>query len=281
VSHAYKREQGVAEAASRAAGALIRSHAGGLAAAEVSEKSEHDVVTFVDHASETLIRSHIQRAFPGDAVLGEEGADAPADAPGDGRLWVVDPLDGTTNFAHGIPPYSVAVALYDAGRPVMGVVYDVAHDELFSAVRGGGFTMDGRPAHVSATDDVRNALIGTGFPYRDYRYMGGYMETFQTVARAARGVRRHGSAAVDLAWVACGRFDGFFEAGLSPWDIAAGALLVEEAGGHVDGLPAGADAVWGGAIVASNGRIHDALTEATQPLGEAWATRESGGTSSR
>ena len=271
--HDYTNELTIADEAARAAGALIRSHAGGLAADAVAEKSEHDLVTFVDHQAEAVIRARIAAAFPGDAVLGEEDAGAAdVDGPGAGRMWVVDPLDGTTNFAHGIPPYSVAIAFYDAGAPALGVVYDVAHDELFTAVVGGGFRVDGRPAHVSATPDLGHALIGTGFPYRDYRYMDGYLETFEAVARAARGVRRHGSAAVDLAWVACGRFDGFFEAGLSPWDMAAGAILVREAGGRVNGL-AGADAVWDGSIVASNGRIHDALMRAAEPLARSWVGR--------
>ncbi len=270
----YVIELSTAEGAARAAGAFIRSHAGGLAADAVAEKSEHDLVTFVDHEAEAIIRARIAEVFPGDAVLGEEDDGAVVGvAPEAGRLWVVDPLDGTTNFAHGIPPYSVSIALYEAGAPTMGVVYDVAHDELFTAVAGGGCFVDGRPAGVSETKEMRQALIGTGFPYRDYRYMAGYMETFEKVARAARGVRRHGSAAVDLAWVACGRFDAFFEAGLSPWDMAAGALLVREAGGRVDGMPAGVEPVWDGAIVASNAGIHETLMTASVPLARAWASR--------
>jgi len=265
----FDAERTIAGHVAREAGALIRARAGSVDAATIAEKDTHDLVTEVDLAAEALIRERIIASFPSDGFLGEEqvGADGP---PERGRLWVVDPLDGTTNFAHGIPPYAVSIALYLDGSAVVAAVYDVPHDELFTAAAGAGATVNGRPTRVSDTSDIDRALIATGFPYRDYRYMEGYMESFEAVARAARGVRRHGSASVDLAWVAAGRFDGFFEAGLAPWDMAAGALLVAEAGGRVDGLPAGADAVWAGAVLASNGLIHEALAGMTEPLGRAW-----------
>jgi myo-inositol-1(or 4)-monophosphatase len=273
----YARERAVAEAAAREAGAFIRAHAGTLGAEAITQKGVHDLVTVVDREAEALVLRHLRAAFPADAVLAEESA-AGADlgASDAGRRWIVDPLDGTTNFTHGVPPYAVSIALEEAGRLVVGVVYDVPHDELFAAVRGGGLTRNGAPAGVSDTARLDDALIATGFPFRDFRYLDGYVAAFRAVAQATRGIRRHGAASVDLAWVACGRFDGFFEAGLAPWDAAAGVLLVEEGGGRVEGLPAGAHPVFDGGLVVSNGRLHAALREAAAPLGAAWAARSGG-----
>jgi myo-inositol-1(or 4)-monophosphatase len=267
------RERAVAEAAARAAGAVIRQHAGRLTEDAVRDKGIHDPVTLVDEEAQRVILVHLHEAFPADFVLAEEGAAAPV-APGEGRCWIVDPIDGTTNFIHGVPPYAVSIGLRgDDGTDLLGVVYDVTHDELFAAAHGGGLTLNGRPAAVSATTTLDASLIATGFPFRDYRYVEGYLAAFERVIRQTRGVRRHGSAAIDLAWVACGRFDGFFEAGLSPWDGAAGVVLVREGGGTVAGLPPGTDPVFSGGVVASNGRIQAALEAAAEPLGAAYAVR--------
>ncbi|MDX1421223.1 MAG: inositol monophosphatase family protein, partial [Rubricoccaceae bacterium] len=201
-----------------------------------------------------------------------EGADEETIAPvAEGRRWIVDPLDGTTNFTRGVPPYAVSIALQDGAALVLGVVLDVSHDELFSAVRGQGLRLVGAPASVSETHALDGALVGTGFPFRDYRYVAGYLKAFEAVVRSTRGVRRPGAAAVDLAWVACGRYDGFFEAGLAPWDVAAGRVLVEEGGGRVAGLPDGTDPVFSGGVVATNGHLHDVLAAAAAPLGAAYA----------
>src|SRR5690606_6102235 len=271
----------VAEAAAREAGALIRRHVDGPLDA-VRDKGLHDLVTEVDEAAERLILARLRAAFPDDAVLAEESAEGEsaegesaegAMAARPGRCWIVDPLDGTTNFAHGVPPYAVSIALQEDGEGVVGVVYDVPHDELFVAVRGRGLTLNGRPARVSGTAALGEGLAATGFPFRDYRSVGGYLATFEQLIRRTRGVRRHGAASVDLAWVACGRFDGFVEAGLAPWDTAAGVVLVREGGGTGAGPPAGAGPECGGGIVASNGRIHAALAEAAGPLGEAYGAR--------
>jgi len=271
-SSAYARERATAEAAAREAGAFIRRHAGGIDPAAVRDKGHHDPVTFVDEEAQRLIAERLHAAFPGDGLLAEEGADEPAIAPtSEGRRWIVDPLDGTKNFSRGVPPYAVSIALQDGPALVLGVVLDVAHDELFSAVRGHGLTLDGRPVSVSETDALGASLIATGFPFRDYRYVRGYLEALEAFMRTTSGVRRPGAAAVDLAWVACGRCDGFFEAGLAPWDSAAGVVLVEEGGGRVSGLPDGADPVFSGGIVASNGRLHAAMMEAAAPLGAAYA----------
>lgn len=268
----YARERAVAEAAAREAGAFISRHAGRLGADAVRAKRLHDLVTFVDEEAQRLITARLRAAFPTDDLLAEEGGDACAHPVADGRRWIVDPLDGTTNFTRGIPPYAVSIALQDGVALVLGVVLDVAHGELFVAERGQGLWHDGRPAAVSETSTLEESLVATGFPFHDYRYVQGYLAAFEAFMHAARGVRRHGAAAVDLAWVACGRFDGFFEAGLAPWDTAAGCVLVEEGGGRVTGLPDGTDPVFSGGLVASNGRLHTAMAEAAAPLGEAWGS---------
>ncbi|NNF57763.1 MAG: inositol monophosphatase [Rhodothermaceae bacterium] len=269
-SSPFARERTVAEAAAREAGALIRQHAGHLGAEAVRAKGTHDLVTVMDEEAQRLIIARLQEAFPNDAILAEEGADEAAPASVKGRRWIIDPIDGTTNFTHGVPPYAVSIGLQDGSDLVLGAVYDVPHDELFLAARGEGLTLNGGPAGVSTADTLDASLIATGVPFRDYRYVEGYLAAFERVMRGTRGIRRHGSAAMDLAWVACGRFDGFFEAGLSPWDVAAGVLLVREGGGRVAGLSAGADPVFSGGLVASNGRLHEALAEAVGPLREAY-----------
>lgn len=269
--HDYAHERDVAEAVARDAGALIRLQAGHFNTDSIREKRIHDLVTDVDEAAERLIVERLQEAFPEDAILAEESAGERIE-PHAGRRWIIDPLDGTTNFMHGVSPYAVSIALQDGGEGVLGVVYDVPHDELFVAVRGQGVTVNGVPGQVSETETLENSLIATGFPFRDYRYVEGFLETFETLIRTTRGLRRHGAAAVDLAWVACGRFDGFFEAGLAPWDTAAGIVLVQEGGGTVSSLPSGYDPVFDGGLIASNGRIHGGMVRAAKPLGTAYRT---------
>ncbi len=273
----FDAERRVAEAAARAAATFIRSHAGRLRADDVRAKGTHDLVTFVDEGSQRIVLAHLREAFPDDERIGEEGAEDVAARLGRGRVWIVDPLDGTTNFAHGVPPYAVSIGLRVEGQGAVGVVLDVASGELFSAARGAGLMVDGEPAQVSATDRLDDALLATGFPFRDYRYVEGYLRTFEAAIRSTRGVRRHGAAAVDLAWTAAGRFDGFFEAGLAPWDVAAGVVLVEAAGGRVAGLWDGADPVASGGLVAAGPRLFDALAEVVRPLGDAFREATDGG----
>lgn len=265
----FDAERQVAERAARAAAAFIRPHAGGLAADALRQKGVHDYVTFVDEGSQRIVLAALADAFPDDTLVGEEGADAGHDLDA-GRVWIVDPLDGTTNFSHGVPPYAVSIGLRVDGVGAVGVVLDVSSGTLFSAARGAGLTVDGEPAAVSQTARLHDALIATGVPFRDYRYVDGYLAAFEAVMRSTRGIRRHGAAAVDLAWVAAGRFDGFFEAGLAPWDVAAGLVLVEAAGGEVRGLWDGADPVTTGGMTASGPGIADALAEAVAPLGRAY-----------
>jgi len=222
--------------AARAAGVLVA----GLdrARAEVVTKSSRtDLVTDIDRASEQLIVEALRRARPDDAVLAEEGG---GHAGTSGYRWVIDPVDGTTNYVYGHPPYAVSIALEDAEGALVGVVHDAASDEVFTAVRGGGATLDGRPIRCSSTVELPEALVATGFSY-DAGRRGRQAQVLRAVLPAVRDIRRHGAASVDLCWVACGRVDAFYERGLAPWDLAAGGLVARESGARtvdLDGGPA-------------------------------------------
>ncbi len=255
----------MAVAAARRAAHLIRMYVGQVGD-DIREKGVHDLVTHVDEQAQRLIIEHLTGAFPDYEVLAEEGAGAIVrEAPRAGR-WIIDPIDGTTNFTHGVPPYAVSIALQVGEELVLGVVLDVARDELFTAIRGGGMFVNGVRARVSRTDELAESLLATGFPYRRFEHLASYLAILGTFLRASRGVRRHGAASIDLAYVACGRFDGFFETGLQPWDVAAGTVLVAEAGGQVTDYAGGPEAVYGRQIVASNGRIHQALLDLLAPM---------------
>ena len=241
----------------RDAGRLLAEKFG--RALQVSNKGDIDLVTEADLASERLIVERVRSYHPRHAILTEEAGDVAAagGAPSEYK-WIVDPLDGTTNYAHGYPVFCVSIALEHEGRVVVGVVYDPLRDELFAAERGGGATLNGRRARVSETDDLNRALLCTGFPY-DVRERGDFARHFRNFIMSAQSVRRDGAAALDLAYVACARFDGFYEEGLRPWDVAAGVLLVEEAGGrvtHYDGQPFDH---YRPPIAASNGLVHEAM----------------------
>lgn len=248
-----------ATAIATGAGAMIRAAWDGERA--VSFKGEVDLVTDTDRAVEAFVVDRLRAAFPGHAILAEETATAAdfalidADTP----VWVVDPLDGTTNFAHRYPHVAVSIGLCRRGDPVLGVVHDPMRGETFAAARGLGATLDGRPVRVSATDSLDAALVGTGFPYDRRDHAAAYLRFVEDFLRRVQGIRRAGTAALDLCWVACGRLDGFWELKLKPWDVAAGAAIVLEAGGTVtdfDGAPFDPRAQ---RIVASNGRIHAAM----------------------
>ena len=230
-------------------------------ALQVSNKGDIDLVTEADIAAERLIVERIRSYHPRHAILTEESGDVVSlgDA-GSEYKWVIDPLDGTTNYAHGYPVFCVSIALEHEGRVVLGVVYDPTRDELFAAERGQGATLNGRSLRVSETDELNGALLCTGFPY-DVRDRGDFARHFRNFIMRAQSVRRDGAAALDLAYVAAGRFDAFYEEGLRPWDVAAGVLLVEEAGGrvtHYDGSPF---RIYTPPIAASNGLIHEAMLE--------------------
>ena len=227
---------------------------------EISNKSEIDLVTESDLASERLIIDRIKTYYPRHAILAEEsGASEPVDreSPSDWR-WIIDPLDGTTNYAHGYPCFCVSIGLECKGRMELGVVYDPMRDEMFTAERGQGAALNGRRIRVSPTPTLASALLCTGFPY-DVRERSKFARHFANFIMAAQGVRRDGAAALDLAYVAAGRFDGFWEEGLKPWDVAAGSLIIEEAGGRVSNYVDGPMNIFTPPILASNGLIHEAM----------------------
>lgn len=259
----------VAAAAALAAGRLIRQHAGRLGGDAQREKGTHDLVTEIDVAAQDIITAHLLAAFPDHEILAEEG-DAGADPRGqpiaDGYRWVIDPIDGTTNFIHGMTPYCVSIGLQHRAEMVVGVIYEVSHGEMFTGVRGGGAYLNGARIEASEVGDLGSALVTTGFPYRAFEHVESYLEVFAAFMEQSQGVRRPGSSAYDLACLAAGRFDGFFETGLSPWDVAAGVLLVEEAGGRVSDYRGGEFPVYEYQMLASNGRVHDAMLALVEPM---------------
>jgi myo-inositol-1(or 4)-monophosphatase len=223
-------------------------------------KGDVDPVTQVDRDAETAIRSVIGSHFPDDHVLGEEGG---GDDWRHGRVWIVDPLDGTVNFVHRLPQVAVSVALWSDGRPLVGVIVDVARNDEFVAVAGEGATMNGETIHVSETTTLDRSLVSTGFPYDRREHAGAYLKVMEQVMKASQGTRRLGAAALDLAWLAAGRYDAYWEhggpQGIKPWDVAAGMLLVTEAGGTYTNESGGLFQLEAKAHVASNGKVHDEL----------------------
>ena len=243
----------LAQRLAREAGALLRERY--ETSFEVRTKSSSiDLVTEVDHACEALIVEALGRERPGDAILAEEGGGHDrADAE---WRWIVDPLDGTVNFAHGYPRFCVSIGVEHRGERSVGVVYDPLLDEEYSALRGGGARLNGRALRVSARERLDDALLATGFAYDVRRSTRDNIDHFATMLKRARALRRDGSAALDLCYVAAGRLDGYWELRLHPWDVAAGLLIVREAGGHTSDLAGGPAPRSGEAVVASNGRIH-------------------------
>jgi myo-inositol-1(or 4)-monophosphatase len=229
----------------------------------IQKKGRIDLVTAADLAAERMFRELIAERFPDHAVIGEEAEVLPGAR--DARVqWIIDPVDGTTNFAHGLALFCVSIALQIDGVLQVGVVYDPIGEEIFAAERGQGCRLNGVPVRVSGTPDLVNAMLCTGFPYSVGEDRARQVETFAAFLGEAQAVRRLGSAALDLAYVAAGRFDGFWEQRLHAWDIAAGVLLVEEAGGQVTGLDGGPIDIFAGHIVASNGLVHDQMLAVAQ-----------------
>jgi myo-inositol-1(or 4)-monophosphatase len=243
----------------RAAGAILRDRFG--QAHEVRFKGAIDMVTEADQAAEDLIASRLRDAFPEHDLLGEEGSRG---VPGSPFRWVIDPLDGTTNFAHHLPTFAVSLALEEDGEPSVGVVYDPMRDELFLARRGGGATLNGDPIHVSDTEALARSLLATGFSY-DWERRARQADVWRDFLTRVQAIRQTGSSALNLAYIAAGRLDGYWETGIWPWDVAAGALLVTEAGGSVTDMIGGAYRSDDRQIVASNGSLHRQLLTVIAP----------------
>jgi myo-inositol-1(or 4)-monophosphatase len=244
----------VAVEAALDAGRILRENIDGIR--QISYKGDINLVTEMDMRSERVIVETLRNAFPGHGIVAEEETDLRNDS---GFRWIIDPLDGTTNYAHGYPCFSVSIALEHRDDVIVGVVYDPMRNELFSAGKGGGAFLNGKPIRVSKIDALIQSLLSTGFPYDRKTSDKNNMNYFHDLLMASQEVRRDGSAALDLCSVAAGRFDGFWELKLKPWDVAAGSLIVREAGGVVSDLAGNPASLDAGEILASNGRIHQQM----------------------
>jgi myo-inositol-1(or 4)-monophosphatase len=250
----------IAVKAARRAGSIITRASEDIGSLTVNDKGYNDFVTEVDLASEKEIIRVLKASYPEHAFLGEEtGLSNQAD-----NIWIIDPLDGTTNFLHGFPQYCVSIALEEKGEITQAVIYDPNRNDLFTATKGQGAYLNQRRMRVSNKSKLKESILGTGFPFRDFQHLPVYLKIFEEVVRGTSGIRRPGSAALDLAYVAAGWFDGFFEINLSKWDIAAGGLLVTEAGGIVSDFSEKDGWLESGNIVATNPKIYDPLIKIIQ-----------------
>jgi myo-inositol-1(or 4)-monophosphatase len=236
----------------RETGAFIKSEIAGIKSEDIETKGLNDFVTHVDKQSERRITAALSDIVPEAGFIAEEKTN---DRKGDRYNWVIDPLDGTTNYIHGVPCYAISIALMDTEEVILGIVYEINLDECFYAWKGSSAFLNGNKINVSLRNKVSDALLATGFPYYDYSDLEKYMKLFTYFLQHSHGLRRWGSASVDLVYVACGRFDGFFEYGLNPWDVAAGAFIIQQAGGKVYDFKGGNDFIFGKQIVASNNTI--------------------------
>ncbi|MBI1870170.1 MAG: inositol monophosphatase [Chlamydiae bacterium] len=222
---------------------------------QIHFKGKNDYVTDIDRGSEKKIVAAIRRHFPDHAIMAEESY-AKAKRNFHKPLWIIDPLDGTTNFIHGLPVFAVSIGVWIEGKIILGVVFDPNRNELFSAERGKGAFLNHQRIHVSQTKKLKETLLATGFPFRSEEVLDDYLKIFKALCPQVSGIRRGGSAALDLAYVACGRFDGFWELGLQPWDIAAGWLLIEEAGGKVSNFKKGPFQLQSQNVMAGNPNLY-------------------------
>ncbi len=251
----------IAVKAARRAGNLIHRAADNIDHLTVTKKSHADYVSEVDRAAERMIVETLLEAYPTHAILAEEGG-----AQGESEyVWIIDPLDGTTNFLHGVPQYAVSIALQHNGVLTQAVVYDPTKNDLFTATRGRGAFLNDKRIRVSKRKQLIDSLIGTGFPYTRFEHMDAYLAIFKDIMQNSAGLRRPGAASLDLAWTAAGRYDGFYETGLKPWDIAAGCLLITEAGGIVSDLAGSAKHLESGHVCAGNPNIHEQLLKVIAP----------------
>ena len=248
---------------SREVGAYIRKEASNFNYHIVEEKGLNDLVSYVDKTAEEKIVQGLKEILPAAGFITEEGTAGYAEEE---YKWIVDPLDGTTNFTHGLPVYAVSIALMHHDELVVGVVYEINKDEIFSATKGNGAWLNGVPIRVSGREKLSESLLATGFPYYDFEQMAAYLKILNEFMQSTHGLRRMGSAAVDLAYVACGRFEGFFEYNLHAWDVAAGSLIVKEAGGEVTDFSLGNKFLFDREIIAG-GKV---LKEMQQVIAKYW-----------
>jgi len=241
---------------SKEVGNYIKVESLKLRSTDVEVKGIHNFVTYVDKTSEKMIVKALQKLIPEAGYIVEENT---IDKKSNAYNWIIDPLDGTTNFIHGVPCYCISIALMKEQELVLGVIYEINQNECFYAWKGSSAFLNGIKINVTKSAQLKDSLLATGFPYYDYQHLDGYMDFFKYLMIESRGVRRLGSAAVDLAYVACGRFDGFYEYSLNPWDVAAGAFIVQQAGGKVCDFKGGDNYVFGQEIVAANPYVIDSI----------------------
>lgn len=251
----------IAVRAARNAGDIIQRSSENVGQLTVNKKSKNDFVSEVDRTAEREIIQVIKYAYPDHSIIAEESGEH----KGNDYTWIIDPLDGTTNYLHGYPQYAVSIALKHKGKTEVGVVYDPLRDELFTAEKGGGAMLNNRRIRVTKQTELSTALIGTGFPFKYPQHLDAYLSMFKTLTPKTAGIRRAGSAALDLAYLAAGRLDGFWEIGLKEWDMAAGILLVQEAGGVVTDFSFNDNFVKSGNIITGNPKMHQAIYQAIEP----------------
>lgn len=252
----------IAVRAARGAGNVIIRNLGKLDSLTVHTKQRNDFVSEVDTQAEQEIISILRKAYPNHGILAEESGHH----EGDEFQWIIDPLDGTTNFLHGFPQFAVSIALRHKGRLEQGVIYDPLRQELFTATRGAGALLNDRRIRVTARKELDSALLGTGFPFKSQQHLDTYLAMFRALFPKTAGIRRAGSAALDLAYIASGRLDGFWEIGLSIWDMAAGVLLIQEAGGLCGDFSGGHDFFRSGNLVAANPKLFAEILKTIRPF---------------
>lgn len=245
-------------AATRLTGNFIRKEAMAFDANAIEYKGLNDMVSYVDKNAEKQLVKNLSKILPGSGFITEEDTENITDKT---YTWIIDPLDGTTNFIHGIPTYAVSVALYEENEPVIGVVYEINRGEMFSTFKGGAAFLNNKPIHVSKNGNLAQSLLATGFPYYQFDKQPQYMQLFSEMMQKCHGLRRIGSAAVDLAYVACGRFDAFFEYNLNSYDVAAGAYLVQQAGGKVMNFAGGSEFIETREMLATNGIVSEEILD--------------------
>ena len=251
--------------AARRAGNIINRGARDLDLLTVTVKGPKDFVSEVDREAERVIVETLHATYPDHAILAEEGTGRDKNLAAE-HVWIIDPLDGTTNFLHGFPQYCVSIALAHKGVVTQGVIFDPVRNDLFTATRGRGAFLNDRRIRVSRRQHLRDCLIGTGFPFRDGSFLDTYLQMMRTMITHTAGLRRPGAAALDLAYVAAGSYDGFFEVGLNAWDVAAGSLLVLEAGGLIGDLQGEGDYLHGGQVIAANPKIFSQMVQTLSPF---------------